>query len=444
MQYFFLWLLSLPFIFFNYKIVKTDLKEKRIPNKYLLYLLWIVPFYYIYTFLYIDNINYLFFVLQIFLTLLISFTLYYFWIRSAWDAKYLLVLWIFIPQIWIVPFISNIALVVIFYLLVYYIYFYVWKCLFSYKYAKFLYKNIFIDLKDKFVVFIKHPDWNTTLYQSIKIIINWLLIFLFIFVSLRLLRMIIVDDFFSNRPNMSFISDLMKRYFVYVWMFTFFIFWIFRFVLKKIFIIIRDFLLKIFGIKHDKTKLLFPIILFSILILFIYIEYIKNPYEISKYLYKIFTLYITLFIIIRILIYTYKATFQIAETFFLKIEQLEKWEIVDKDYLTKLFWEQWCLWAFWNENWIFSPDPKIFFTNIENPIDTKTCEKLKEIFTLTNNYHTENNTANFQKIEKIKVLMTFSFSPYILLWFIMSLFYNDSIFSFIVSAIIRFIMKTIS
>ena len=101
-------------LYLNYKIVLSDLKYKKIPNKFLGYLLLLIPFYYIYIFFTFPDINYLLFLWQIILTFIISFILFYFNIWAAWDAKYLLVLSLFIPYIWIVPFIWNIALITIF------------------------------------------------------------------------------------------------------------------------------------------------------------------------------------------------------------------------------------------------------------------------------------------------------------------------------------------
>lgn len=49
MQYL-LYILAIPFLYLNYKIVISDLKYKIIPNKYLGYLLLLVPFWWIYLF----------------------------------------------------------------------------------------------------------------------------------------------------------------------------------------------------------------------------------------------------------------------------------------------------------------------------------------------------------------------------------------------------------
>ncbi len=440
MNYIILSLIAIPFLYFNYKIIESDIRDKLIPNKYLIYLIYLLPFFYLNIF-YSSNLevnNHLIFFWQIFLSIFICFIIYYFWIWWAGDAKYLLVLALFLSHIWFFQFIWNIAILVIIYLWLYFLYFYFWKCLIKKNYAKNLYNNIYIDLKDKFLIFIKHNDWHIYKKTSFKIILNRFLIFLFIFVWFRLIRLIFVQNFISNKDNISDFWEIMIKYNIYIWIIIFSIFWIVRYYFMKLFILFKNLISKVFNIKYDKTKLLFPILLFIILLSFIIIEYNKNPYEILKYLKKIFTLYISIYIIIKILIYSYKLTFQISETQYIEIQKLEKWEIIDKNYLIKMFWEQSCLGGK-NKIWILAPDPKQYFLKISNPIDDDTVQKLKEIYNIVINYHTENKTPNYEKNDKIKILMTFAFAPYILVWFFLTFFFQNKIFDFINTLFIDFI-----
>ncbi len=439
MQYFFLWLLSIPFLFLNYKIIIKDIKEKIIPNKYLLYLLYILPVYFIYIFLSFNiDINYLNLFLQLFFSIIISFLLYYFWIWWAWDAKYLLVLSFFLLHIWIIKFAWNIFILVLIYLFLYFLYFYLWKCLIIKNYAKSLYKKIYLDLKDKFLIFIKHNDWKVYKNTTIKIILNWFLFFLFIFIWFRLLRLIFIHDIFSNINTISILWDFIKKNQIFLPVLLFWIFWTIRYFFWKLIILFKNFILKIFKIKYDKTNLFFPVSLFIILLSFILFEYIKNPYELSNYLYKIFTFYIFLYIFIKILIYSYKLTFHVSETYFLEIEQLKSWEIIDRKYLIDLFWEQSCL-GYQNKDWLLSPSPKQFFIDISNPIDNNDVEKIKTIFDIVDKYHTKNQTHNYEKIDTIKILMTFSFAPYIFWWFLLTIFFQNKIFYFMNNLFIEFI-----
>jgi len=195
--------------------------------------------------------------------------------------------------------------------------------------------------------------------------------------------------------------------------------------------------------KYDKTKLLFPLILFFSLLWFIIYEYIINPYEILKYLNRIFTFYIILYLIVKIFVYSYKLTFQISETYFIEMKDLKKWELIDKTYLVNMYWEQQCL-GFNNENWVLYPAPKNFFLKISNPIDDGDIKKLNDIYDIVDKYHIENQTPNYEKNDKIKILMTFPFSPYIFWWFLLTFFFQDLIFKYINNNIIELIKHIFS
>lgn len=426
MDYFIYIIFGIIFLAINLLILKSDISKKIIPNKYLLYLLFIAPIFYLYI-LFFQNfsLNFWLFFLYLFLSVFVSFLLYYFWVWSAWDAKYLLVLSLFIPHIPILSFVWNIALITIIYLLLYFIYFYV-KCSFDHEYTKWLVYNIKTDIKDKFLVFIQHDEWNIFKIKTLKILLNWLIYFLFFFISFRLFRLFFVNDYIKNNASGKFLEFFNNNYLI-KWLLFFWILLILRILIKKIF----HFIMQKLKINPSKENIIFPILLFVFLIWFIIYEYSINPYEISSYLSLIFSFYILLYILFRILRYAYKLTFYISETYYLDLKKLKAWDIVDKDYLIKIFWEQKCLW-YWPENpWILHPSPKSYFLNISNPIDEETSNLIKKIFKITNEYHEKNKTQNFSKIEKIKVLYTFSFSPYIFWAFILTVFFQDKIFKFI-------------
>lgn len=440
MQHYILSILLIPFIFFNAVIIKKDIKDKIIPNKFLLYIILLFPLFIIYEIYFYDiTINYLSLFYQILLSIIITFLLYYHWIWGAWDAKYLLVLSLFSYHIWIIKFIWNIAIILLIYLLFYFVYFYLWKCLISYSYAKELYKNIYIDLKDKFTTFIKSPDWSVEKNTTIRIILNWTLIFLFIFISFRLLRLFMFSSFVDSPWKLKSISLIYQNYFFHIMALAFLIIFILRVIFGKIYKYIYHLLEDKYWIifKYDKTKLRIPTILIIILLIFIIYEYIVNPYEIWKYLYRIFTFYIYMYLFIRILFYSYKLSFQISETYYINLEDLKEWEIVDKNFLIKTFWEQKCLWLN-NNDWILFPNPMKYFVNINNPIDKDTLNMIKNVYNTVNSYHTE-NTKNYVPINSIKILKSFSFAPHIFLWFILTIFFQDSIFKYVNNWFIDFI-----
>lgn len=460
MQYL-LYILAIPFLFINYKIIRSDLKEKKIPNKYLWYLLLLIPFYYSYQFFYISDINYLIFFWQTILALIISFILYSFWVWSAWDAKYLLILALFIPNIWIIPFIWNIALLTLLYLILYFIWFYFWKCLFNRKYAINLYNSVHTDLIWKFNSFIKHQDWNIYKKTAIYKLLKWFVLFLIIFVSFRLTRLYIIDHILFTEWQQSewslwkYFIELIIEYNVYYILIV--IIWVFCLVFfsyKSILIIKKYVFKKITNSwKNNINPIVFDIILISILwlslIFYIVIEFVKSPSEISHNLKLIFTFYLILYIMIKILIYSYHITFQLWEQDFIEIEKLKAWNILDKTYLINLFWEQSSLWYCPDNideklkkersDKLLYPNPKNYFLNLKNPIDNEGKNKILEIYNIVNDYHNKKSTSWFQKINSIKILKTFSFWWYIFIWFIITFLYWNFFFEYFIKYLLKYL-----
>lgn len=446
MQYFILSILAIPFLWINYKIIKNDLKEKKIPNKLLGYLILLLPFLYIYNIYYLD-LNYLFFWISILMTFVISFILYYYWIWSAWDAKYLLVLALFIWQIWIITFVWNIALITIIYLILYFIWFYFWKCIFNFDYSKKLYFKIYWDLKDKTTIFLKHSDWLFHKKIIILKVLKWISLFLIIFVSLRLARLYIIENIITS-PYYNFFKEIFLDYSTYfLILIVITVYWLFY--------LVRKLINKIKNILKNKSKIennyTIDFILISILLIFllsfIFYEYSLNPSEIENYLLRIFTIYIWIYIIFRILKYAYKITFSIAETHYIYLSDLKEWDIIDREYLIKMFWEQKSLWFVKivneekDEKWLLYPNPAEYFRNIENPIDIETKEKLIEIFEIVNNHHKKENTNWYEEVKTIKILYTFAFAWYIFIWFILSFFLWDTIFKYLFESLLNIIKQ---
>ena len=382
MQYL-LYIIAIPFIFFNYKIIISDLKNKIIPNKYLIYLLAIIPLYYIYIYFNFPEINYLLFIWQIFLTLFISFILYYFWIWAAWDAKYLLILSLFIPYVWIVPFIWNIAILTIFYLLLYFIWFWIIRIILNPNDAKILGRSIKIDLNDKWKIYKNNKWWNTFL-----VILKSITLFLIIFITIRLIRLYYLKYFFQNSNNIEFMKNILERYDTYLLLFIIILFIWILYLFKILINNIRIFLTNKFNIQYKLLWTIFLLILATVLIIFIIYEYKNNSYEIKKYLFQIFTLYLWIYILIKIAIYSYNLTFWTWENYFIKVNNLKKWDIIEKKWLKDSS-------NIWN-------DIKL----INNQVTNEDIKLIKKAY--------NNNQKN------IKLIKTFSFAPYILLSFIIT------------------------
>lgn len=437
MQYF-LYLLAIPFLYLNYKIIKSDLKIKKIPNKYLLYLLAIIPFYYIYIFFSFTDLNYLAFFWQIFFALLISFILYSFWIWSAWDAKYLLVLSLFIPNIWIIPFIWNLWIITLTYLLMYFIRFYIWKCLFKKWFAKDMYQKTKIELSDRWWIY-KNKKW----WKSINVVLKFLLIFLLIFVIIRLSRLYIIKNLTKstiyNIDSVQLFVEQYHFYLIFAWI-IFFIWtiFLFRLVYGKVFWYIKHKLLG-YWMSDNKIENIFLILITSALLIFIGLELLINKQEILSFLYKIFTYYIIIYLIFKFLYYSYKITFSYGETYYTNIQNLQKWDIIDKEYLIKIFWENAILWANsekQNKEWIFYPDPRKAILDLDNPIDELWVEKLQKAYRDVTDELEKNNLKKDATVD-IKLLKTFAFWIYIFFALVITFIFWNQIIVFLINFLLE-------
>ncbi len=165
--------------------------------------------------------------------------------------------------------------------------------------------------------------------------------------------------------------------------------------------------------------MIFISILFLWLVAFIVYEFTINPIEIAHKLFLIFTVYLAIYLVFRVLQYSYKLTFQIGEQHIISIDDLKKGDIVDKDYLIKLFGTQKCLW-YDCEDKILSPSPQEYFQKMENPIDEEGYDILRRVYSAVNLYHEEQGTVGYQKTNTIKTLKTFPFWVYIFAGFIIT------------------------
>ncbi len=421
MQYF-LYILAIPFLYFNYKIIVSDLKIKKIPNKYLLYLIYLIPFYYIYIFFSFPEINYLLFLWQIFLTFLIWFILYYFNIWAAWDAKYLLVLSLFIPYIWIIPFIWNIALITIFYLFWYFIYFYLWKVLFNKNYRKSLWLNIKQDLSETWKVHKWNKWWNTY-----KIIAKFLLLFFVIFISIRLSRIYLFNNLLENWNSINYISEIIQKYNIYL---IFLLILIFIWGLYLFRILINKFKFYIWEKLNLDLELIWNIliwILFILLASFIWYELVNNYGEISSLLFRVFTIYLWIYLIIKILIYSYKITFGTWEYIEKSIKNLNIDDIINiKDFNKKIM-----------PNLEYKKDLLDYY-NIENRsniiLNKYNIKTIKSIVRIINKkdikFHWWKSVIN-----DFICIKTFAFWIYIFLWFMLTYIYNNLLIQYIIEKI---------
>lgn len=448
-------IISCFFLYFNYKIILSDIKEKIIPNKYLKNLLLLLPFYYISLFLFtpsffidINTVHIWIFVIQILLTLGIWFSLYYFWLWWAGDAKYLVVLWFYIPHLWIIAFIWNIALLVIFYLLLYFVWFYFWKIFINKQNTKKLCSGIYSDIKDRLIIYFQHTDGNIYKKNILLKTLRWILFFLIIFVSMRLIRIYFLNNIIENE-NYNIWITIIEKYNIYIILLVFSLFFLCLYIIRISLNKVKEYLISKYGIKNNNLiSFSFILVLLVFLLSFIYYELLINPTEIKQYLVKIFTLYISLYLVFKIITYAYKITFQISEQYIINLKGIRTWDLVDKEFLIKMFWEQSALWYTIDsasqeeidsrKKLILYPNPKEYFKNITNPIDEETKKFLFTIYEIVNEYH-KKNTPWYVENNNIKVLKTFALGWYILLWFILTITLWNTIFKIIIVYFYTFI-----
>lgn len=428
---FFLYFISLIFLFINIGIIVIDYREKRIPNTLLLSLILLIPVAYgAYSLVDYGELQLWTLVLQFLLALGISFLLYYYGVWSAGDAKYLLVLSWYIPSFGIVPFIGNLSLIIIVYLIGYYLYFYARLFFRQSLYKNSFWRSIIQDKKEQWILFWvqshKQQDWYIRFFRFI-------LLFLVFFVSMRLLR----SYLFEEIKGIAFLYNWFLLYPTYSFLGIaaglFLIFYIFR----AWTLYINEHLTKRFWWKriYSYIQNIFPILLFFLLFSFIFMEYQINPIDIRHKLFLIFTVYLFLYFIAKILRYSYLVTFQLSEQNLVPISQLQVGDIVDKKFLLQLFWTQSALW-YKKETWLLAPNPAEYISNMGNPIDKDTFLLIRNMYTIVNAYQRK-RIKDFIEITTIKVLNTFAFGGYIFLAFLVTFFFGESPLHYVMKEVAR-------
>lgn len=417
MQIYIFYFVLIIFWIINFLIVKSDFYKKIIPNKLLLLLLLLLPFYYL-SFP-VENLSFLLIFLYWIISLVISFVFYNLWVWSAWDAKYLFVLSLYLWNLNILTFAWNIWFITLWFLILNFLYLYLFKLFIKPKDWVKIYKDIYKELSHKFNIFIDKKAQNFNKKSAFLKILNYLFFFLIIFVSLRVFRFYFLEYFYTTNIYIEN-KDFFKNYFLFIiaW------FWIIFFI---IYLLAKRIIWNLWNNSHTQNYL-YKSILSIILVLFLIYEYYLDRELLIQYLIKVFTIYILIYIIAKITIYLLKTAFIWNEQYFIEIKNLNKWMILDKHYLKTIFENQDVL-----KN---KQKFKDFYKNISTPIEKNDIKKIMEITQIVNNFHLKNNTPNYSPIEKIKALKTFAFGPYILSGFIFSMIFWNIIFEFIKNIIL--------
>lgn len=452
------WIIWILFFYLNFLILKSDYSKKIIPNKILLYLLYSLPHALILYYLSGIDVSYTKIMIEILIAFMVSFWLYYYGVWSAWDAKYLLILALFVPHVWILALIWNISLITLAYLWLYFLYFYLFKSLINIKYWKSLFINIKNDLSEKLKYYLVNQEGIFNKTSATLKLIKVFIWFLILFVALRLSRIYLIDYFqvywndniWNNQWLLGTLFTFAENNYSYIFFAWILLFIWLIFLLRKIYIKIRLFLVtriknkisNVTGINEEHIDIVFLGILGVWLCSFIYSQYLITPYEIKNSLKLIFTYYIAIWLLVKIFIYLYKVAFQVAEQDVIDIKDLKVWDIIDKPFLLKNFATEKCLWAYWNKKGILYPSPWEAIAQLDTPITKESLKLLKKIYKISNDHHKNENKKNFSPLETIKILKTFAFSWYIFIWFILTFLYWETIFQYIIDSFIT-ILKSL-
>ena len=187
------------FLYINILIILKDISIKKINNKLLLCLFLFLPFYFFYSIKtwIIWEFEWSNIILSITLSSIISFLLYLYHIWGAGDAKYLLVLSLYIPYISILYIIGNIALLTILSLFLYLIFFYILKVTLDFASIQHHIKSILLHIYDSSKSSLRGFFHNKSNLEKFYFVCKWIITFWVLFISIRILRIILFYEIFS-------------------------------------------------------------------------------------------------------------------------------------------------------------------------------------------------------------------------------------------------------
>lgn len=401
-------------------LIISDLKYKKIPNILLVYLFALSIMYYI--FLYNNDLNFWFILLKTIYVTTIGFLLYMFSIWWAWDSKYLILISLFLPFQSINTLLWNIAIIVIWYLILEYFIF-ITKIFVS-KNKKNLIKNIITSSKDKFEINLRNSGNSKK-----EIIYKFILSFLIFFTTIKIIVLTIQSSIFAFISNE---QEIMQIILAYKW---------YAFILIALAYLC---ILKIIGLVRVFLSRKTIAIVFLCFILVSYFWY-HNTSNALWMFYKIFTMHLFLYIIVKILIFWYKMSFEITEKYYINIKDLKVWDIIDKEHLKNVFWQHGRL-EYVTERKLpinrrikkmfIWKDINTFMANLTTPIDQNSKKKIQNLF-YARNFLFKKFKDKKNLITTIKLVKTLSFAHYIFLWFILTYFFNDKIITLILERVIE-------
>lgn len=401
--------LGISFLFFNTKIIVSDIREKIVPNKYLLFLILLLPFWYIYAmqFSIFPDISFGASFLQFIIAFIVAFWLFHFWLWGAWDAKYLLILWLFIPYMSIISMVGSIAIVTLMYLITSFIWFWTGRNILQKNFH--IYKHLWNQKRSE-ILQKKQYLWKKKYYRNI---LSTLCLFIIFFGTIRLVRVYIIE--YISRKTWLTPFEIIQ--YILQSNIDIFIVWIGMIVIIMwVFILSRLTYLKFQERLGYNLQIAFLAFICLLISPFVYHDVVTNPEWFKTKLILIFTLYMWIYILIKVLLAGYKIVFKSEEEVSIYIDDLHPGMIVNKEYLLKNFWSQDILENYFEEN----TKATKMIVQIKNPLDEEDCEKIKEIYKVVKDHHTNKKTEWYNELSLIRIMRVFALSPYIFLGFFLS------------------------
>lgn len=300
----------------NLRIITSDISKKIIPNKLLVWLCILSCIWYISEILSLWNITYF---LSLFVLLCTSVSLYSFWLFSAGDAKYILVLFLFLPQTNLLLFLACIWLITLLYILGFIIY---KCCIFGIFYQKTEPSYIWYLIND---ILYRVRRYKNSLKENYFLIFHsfkHINLFLLVFITLRLSRAYIID-------NIIIISKVNDYYMYFLALFglifvTITYFWLH--IYKKI--------VRVYPKANIYILSSFHMFLFLTLSVLLYQGYRTDSWVLFENISLIFTLYLGIYLFIRGVIYLYRFFLIHLEARKIHYTNIQVGDTIKMDFLT--------------------------------------------------------------------------------------------------------------
>jgi len=400
------------FVYINWQIIYSDYHKRIIPNKRLFQLLWVLPFW-LYFVTWLWDGSYTSIWIQFSLSIIITFLLYFFQIWWAGDAKYLLVLSFFLPSYNIIAFVGNIAIITLWILGIYFIYFYAVKSHRS--------SSIKEHIRETFTL---KKWWLLKNYG------NKVLVFLTIFTCIRVWREYFLkyiadqQEAWKKLQVLEQIYELLGPSYLIVLSIglTIGILILWNIWLQYIIRILWK-----YNYNVEKCKL---ILLYSSTIAlasFIAYELYMQPKEVGKMLFIIFTLYLAIVIVVKLIRVLLEISFSWWEKYLVSTNSLKPWTTIDHKHMYSVLQYKKKLVDQFN----YDLKTKI--------LDQESISKLQKIIKYVN-ISVKKNKKDEDTIENVMVIKTTPYGVYIFLGFIVTFFLHDLIMGAIVSIWIKAMM----